>query len=232
ARATRAADPELARWALDRELQRAAEAQQALDPTSPEEDDFDSFSEDWLWEEGRRRREAADRLLLRSCSPAELREPVLLLLQRDNALQGRAWELAAAWLRDQVAELVSNGVRRYRVPATARGRQAAELIKELGGTPVVFAVPRGDDDSLTAAYLAAMRDAGGLILIAGSAAPGGSSPLYLLDPALAAAAEAAPLVSLRWDCESHRMVETTEPALGRRIPWVRFDVVAAMATMS
>ena len=229
ARTRRAPDPDIARWALDQELQRAVETSQVEDRTSPE-DEFDSFSEDWLWEEELRRREAADRLLLRSCSPAELREPVLLLLQRDNALQGRAWELAAAWLRDQVAELVSNGVRRYRVPATARGRQAAELIKELGGTPVVFAVPRGDDDSLTAAYLAAMRDAGGLILIAGSAAPGGSSPLYLLDPALAAAAAAAPLVSLRWDCESHRMVETTEPALGRRVPWIRFDVAAALAT--
>lgn len=224
-------DPDLARWALDRELQRAAEAQQALDPTSLEEDDFDSFSEDWLWEEELRRRAAADRLLLRSCSPAELREPVLVLLQRDNALQGRAWELAAAWLRDQVAELVSNGVRRYRVPATARGRQAAELIKELGGTPVVFAVPRGDDDSLTAAYLAAMRDVGGLIIVAGSAAAGGS-PLYLLDPAIGAATEAAPLVGLRWDRESHRLVETTEPALGRRVPWIRFDVAAAAAATS
>ena len=222
--------PELEQWALEQELRRALE-QQAIERTS-QDDEFDSFSADWLWEEELRRREAADRILLRSCPLEELREPVVLLLQRDSALQGHAWDLAVNWLQDRVRHLVARGVRQYRIPGTASGRQAAELVRQLGGTPVVFAVPpRGDDDTLTAAYLAAMKDAGGLVLVAGSAVAG-ESPLYLLDPALAAATEAAPLVHFRWDRDSHRLVETREPALGRRLPWIRFDVAAALMAAS
>ncbi len=216
-----------AAWALERELQRLADHQQAL-AESESEDEFDSFSDSWLWQEELRRREAADKLLLGSRGLSALREPVLVLLQRDNALQGRAWEAARAWLADTVRQLVSRGVRAFRVPGTARGREAAELIRQLGGNPVVFSLPpRQGDDDLQAAYEAALRGARGLILVAGSAVVG-KTPLYLLDPALAATALCAPMVRHRWDLESHRLVPTTEPEVP--VPWVRFDVAAAAAT--
>jgi len=231
ARARPTVDPEVARWALDQELRRAAEAQQPqqpLDRAGPE-DEFDSFSEDWLWEEELRRREAADRVLSsHSGGLNELAAPVLVLLQRDNALQGRVWEAASTWLREVIPQLVARGIRDFRVAGTRRGRQAAELIRELGGTPVVFSVPdKGTDDDLEAAYKAALQTAGGLILVAGSAAAWGTT-LCLLDPALAAAADVAPLATYRWS--DGRPVEVREPALGRRVPWVRFDVAAALAT--
>lgn len=230
ARATPTVDPEIARWALDQELRRAAEAQQPLDRVG-QEDEFDSFGPDWHWEEELRRREAADRVLSSHGGLdrlAEFAAPVLVILQRDNALQGRAWEVAADWLREVIPQLVARGIRDFRVPGTRRGRQAAELIREFGGTPVVFSVPpSGTDDDLEAAYKAALQTAGGLILVAGSAAAGGT-PLYLLDPALAAAADVAPLVTYRWS--DGRPVEAREPALVRRVPWVRFDVAAALAT--
>jgi len=213
----------LAEWALERELQRLTGPAQAQ---AEAEDEFDSFSAEWLWEEEIRQRAAADRVLLRSRKLQQLREPVLILLQRDNALQGKAWEAARAWLADVVRQLVARGVRRFRIPGTARGRETAELVRQLGGDPVVFSLPaRQGDDDLQAAYEAALQGARGLLLVAGSAVAGGT-PLYLLDPALGAAAKVAPLVRGRW--VNHRFECTRRPDL--RVPWVRFDVAAAVAT--
>ena len=220
---TRRFQADLQEWALERELQRLSEEGT---PTHQQEDEFDSFSSEWDWEEELRRREAADRVLLRSRKLRQLREPVLVLLQRDNALQGRAWEAARGWLADVVRQLVARGVRRFRVPGTARGRETAELIRQLGGEPVVFSLPpRQGDDELQAAYEAALQGTRGLLLVAGSAEMG-RTPLYLLDPALGAATKVAPLLRGRW--VNHRIDWTHRPDL--RVPWVRFDVAAAVAT--
>ncbi len=228
-RSRRQASPELQRWALEQELRRATQTHEER-PEALGDDEFDSFGPDWHWEEERRRREAADRVLSSHGGLnrlAEFTAPVLVLLQRDNALQGRAWSLVEAWLRETIPQLVSRGIRDFRVPGTRCGRQATELIRQLGGAPLVFSVPSsGTDEDLEAAYMAALQTAGGLILVAGSAAAGGS-PLYLLDPALAAAADVAPLATYRWS--DGRPVEVREPALGRRVPWVRFDLAAALA---
>ena len=218
---TRTCQATLEEWALERELQRLSSEGT---PTHQQEDEFDSFSAEWDWEEELRRREAADRVLLRSRKLRQLREPVLVLLQRDNALQGRAWSAARAWLEDTVRQLVARGVKRFRVPGTGRGREAAELIRQLGGEPVVFSLPpRQGDDDLQAAYEAALQGAGGLLLMAGSAEMG-RTPLYLLDPALGAATKVAPLARCRW--VNHRLEWTHRPEL--RVPWVRFDVAAAV----
>jgi hypothetical protein len=215
---------DLQEWALERELQRLSEGDTHRTPQAEEE--FDSFSEGWHWEEELQRRASADRVLLRSRRLRQLREPVVVLLQRDNALQGRAWEAARAWLADVVRQLIARGVRKFRVPGTARGREAAELIRQLGGDPIVFSLPkRQGDDDLQAAYEAALQGARGLILVAGSAEMG-RTPLYLLDPALGAATRVAPLARCRW--VNHRLEWTRRPDL--RVPWVRFDVAAAVAT--
>jgi hypothetical protein len=220
---TRRFQADLQEWALGRELQRLSSERTA---TPQQGDDFDSFSAEWDWEEELRRREAADKVLLRSRKIRQLREPVLVLLQRDNALQERAWSAARAWLEDTVRQLVARGVKRFRVPGTARGRETAELIRQLGGEPVVFSLPpRQGDDELQAAYEAALQGARGLLLVAGSAEMG-RTPIYLLDPAFAAAARVAPLVRVRW--VNHRLEWTRRPDL--RVPWVRFDVAAAVAT--
>ena len=220
---TRRFQADLQEWALERELQRLSSEGT---PTPQQEDDFDSFSAEWDWEEELRRREAADRVLLRSRKLRQLREPVLVLLQRDNALQGRAWSAAQAWLADTVRQLIARGVRRFRIPGTARGREAAELVRQLGGEPVVFSLPpRQGDDDLQAAYEAALQGVRGLILVAGSAEMG-RTPIYLLDPALGAATRVAPLVRVRW--VNHRLEWTRRPDL--RVPWIRFDVAAAAAT--
>ena len=214
---TRTCQPGLQEWALERELQRLSSERT---PTPQQEDDFDSFSAEWHWEEELRRREAADRVLLRSRKLRQLREPVLVLLQRDNALQGRAWDAAREWLADVVRQLVARGVRRFRVPGTGRGREAAELIRQLGGEPVVFSLPpRQGDDELQAAYEAALQGARGLLLVAGSAEMG-RTPIYLLDPAFGAATRVAPLVRVRW--VNHRLEWTRRPDLP--VPWVRFDL--------
>ena len=221
---TRRFQADLQEWALERELQRLSEGDKHRAPQAEEE--FDSFSEGWHWQEELRRREAADRVLLRSRKLRQLREPVLVLLQRDNALQERAWSVARAWLEDTVRQLIARGVRRFRVPGTARGREAAEMIHRLGGEPVVFSLPpRQGDDELQAAYEAALQGARGLVLVAGSAEMG-RTPLYLLDPALSAATRVAPLARCRW--VNHRLEWTRRPDL--RVPWVRFDVAAAVAT--
>jgi hypothetical protein len=215
---------DLHEWALERELQRLSS--DGTPQVHQKEDDFDSFSAEWDWEEELRRREAADKVLLRSRKLRQLREPVLVLLQRDNALQGRAWDAAREWLADVVRQLVARGVRQFRVPGTARGREAAELIRQLGGEPVVFSLPpRQGDDELQAAYEAALQGTRGLLLVAGSTEIG-RTPIYLLDPALGAATRVAPLLRGRW--VNHRLQWTRRPDL--RVPWVRFDVAAAVAT--
>jgi hypothetical protein len=221
---SRRAEPRwLREWAAEQALRRAAEAEAQVERPSETDDEFDSFGPDWEWQEELRRREAADQVLSRSCGLDALRAPTLILLQRDNALEGRAWELASAWLREIIPQLVARGVRDFRIPGTKRGRHAAELIRQLGGCPLVFAVPEGTDDELEAAYKAALQTAGGLVLVAGSAHEGGT-PLYLLDPALAAASEVAPLVALRW--RDGQATWVAEPAI--EVPWVRFDLARAL----